>query len=105
MTAAGKANPRQANGHQRRRVVARVYREETVCGICELTVDKSLPYINPKTGRPDPMSKSVDEIVPVSLGGSPIDRRNCRLTHLGCNQHRGDGTRPAATAVKRVRSY
>jgi hypothetical protein len=105
MTSPGKANPRYANGHRRRQVMAKVYREETECGICHETVDKTLPYLNPRTGKPDPMSKSVDEIVPVSLGGSPIDRRNARLAHLGCNQKRGNGTRVEVTTVKRVRAY
>lgn len=105
MTSKGQPNPRRANGHRRRRLTARVYREETDCGICGNPVDKTLPYLDPATGRPDPKSKSVDEIVPVSLGGSPYERRNTRLAHLGCNQARGDGTRPAPAAVKRARTY
>lgn len=105
MTSKGKANPRHANGHRRRRLVARVYREEDECGICFEIVDKRRPYINPVTGKPDRMSKSVDEIVPVSLGGDPLDRSNCRLAHLGCNMDRGNGLRAATQAVKRVRAY
>jgi hypothetical protein len=68
-----------------------VYREEDTCGICRKPVDKSLPYIDPRTGKPNPLAKSVDEIVPVALGGSPTDRDNARLTHLGCNMSRGTG--------------
>ena len=105
MTARGKANPRNANGHRRRRLVARVYRDETDCGICEEPVDKTLPYIDPATGKPNPMAKSVDEIVPVSLGGDPLDRANCRLAHRICNIKRGDGTKAAIASIKRVRSY
>lgn len=74
-------NPRQANGHRRRQLTARIYREETTCGICGTEVDKTLPYINPTTGKPDPWSKTVDEIIPVSLGGDPLARANCRLAH------------------------
>lgn len=39
------------------------------------------------------MRAEVDEIVPVSLGGSPYERTNCRLAHRICNQMRGNGTR------------
>lgn len=32
------------------------------------------------------MSAEVDEIVPFSLGGSPIDKSNVQLVHRMCNQ-------------------
>lgn len=82
------ANPRYANGHRRRNLRTRVLREETHCGICSEPVDKAIP-------TPDPMSAEVDEIIPISLGGDPLDRRNVQLTHRVCNickstgQHRG----------------
>lgn len=98
-------NPRRANGYRRDQISARVYREEHDCGICGQPVDKQLSYIDPTTGKPHPMSKSVDEIVPVSLGGDPLDRRNCRLSHLLCNIKRGNGTKAAIESVKRVRTY
>ncbi len=85
MTAPRK-NVRVANGHRRRQLRARVLREETHCGICHELVDKDLPHGLP--GSPE-----VDEIVPVSRGGSPYDRANCRLTHRLCNQQRGNGLR------------
>lgn len=91
--AAANANPRKANGHRRRQVSARVYAEETICGICGQEVDKTLPFIDPNTQKPHPWAKTVDEIVPVSLGGSPIERSNCRLAHRDCNIKRGNGTR------------
>lgn len=107
MSTPSPSNPRKANGHRRRQVTARVYREEDNCGICGKPVDKTLPYINPLTGKPDPWAKSVDEIVPVSFGGSAIDRANCRLAHLDCNLRRGNGTSRASisSTLRRVRSY
>lgn len=99
------ANPRRANGHRRDQLVARVYREENDCGICGKPVDKHLPYIDPTTGKPHLWAKTVDEIVAVSLGGDPFDRRNCRLAHRQCNIKRGNGTKAAIESIKRVRSY
>lgn len=37
------------------------------------------------------MSAEVDEIVPVSRGGDPLDIRNCQLVHRICNQRKGAG--------------
>ena len=36
------------------------------------------------------MSFEVDEIVPVSMGGSPFDRDNVDAAHRICNQKRGN---------------
>lgn len=50
------------------------------CGICSLSVDNSLSY-------PEPMSASLDHIVPLSRGGSHV-YANVRITHLSCNVNR-----------------
>jgi 5-methylcytosine-specific restriction endonuclease McrA len=73
----------------RRRVLA----EEDVCGICGEPVDKSLPHGLP--GSPE-----VDEIIPVSKGGSPFERANTRLVHRLCNQRRGNGDRAVPRYVE-----
>lgn len=77
------ADPRKVNGHRRRTVRARVLAEETFCHLCNGEVDKTLR-------TPHPLSAEVDELVPVSRGGSPFDRANCRLAHRICNQQRGN---------------
>jgi 5-methylcytosine-specific restriction endonuclease McrA len=77
------SNPRNANGHRRRQLRAKVLREEDHCGICGQWVDKTLDYL-------DPRAPEVDEIIPVSLGGSPYERTNCRLAHRLCNQKRSN---------------
>lgn len=87
-----KANPRVANGHRRRELRRRVLAEETHCGICGGLVDKTLHHL-------DPLAPEVDEILPVSLGGSPYERSNTRLTHRVCNQRRGNGKRERAEAA------
>lgn len=92
---------RYANGHRRRQIRAAVLREEDMCWICGQTVDKTLP-----AGHP--MAAECDEVVPVSLGGSPYVRDNVRLAHRLHNQQRGNGLRqgqrrtvpPFTTATK-----
>lgn len=86
------SNPRVKNGHRRRELRARVLAEETHCGICGGAVDKTLHHH-------DPLAPEVDEIVPVSRGGDPLNRSNCRLVHRACNQRRGDGRREQAQAA------
>lgn len=70
-------------GRPRRTVVAQVRREEPYCWLCGRAIDLALPVGHR-------YSSTVDEIVPRSLGGSPIDRRNLRHAHLTCNSARGN---------------
>lgn len=53
------------------------------CGLCGMPVDFALRY-------PDPMSASVDHILPKSLGGRTTPS-NLRLAHQSCNHERGAG--------------
>ena len=112
------SNPRRANGHRRDQVIRRVKREENECWLCGEPVDKTLGLMlgahSPRCAKPEcagcvphPKSATVDEVIPVSLGGSAIDRQNCRLAHRDCNIRRGNGTRqPKVLAVvKRVREW
>ena len=78
-------NPRRANGHRRDRLRRRVLAAYDTCAICGLPVDKTLR-------TPHPLSAEVDEIVPVSRGGDPLDWRNVRLTHRRCNRLKSDRT-------------
>lgn len=82
-------NPRYKNGHLRRKIRAQVLREEHHCWICGQTVNTQLTH-----GQP--LSPEIDEILPVSRGGNPLDRTNCRLAHRICNQKRGAGTQEVA---------
>lgn len=78
------SNVRYANGHRRRSIRASLLATCDVCAICGKPIDTTL-----KT--PHPMSAEVDEIVPVSRGGDPLDIRNCQLVHRICNQRKGNG--------------
>lgn len=77
------ANVRYANGHERRKVREWLRSQGLPCHICGQAIDYSLP-------AGDPMSFEVDEIIPVSKGGSPVDRANVAPAHRICNQRRGN---------------
>lgn len=54
-----------------------------ICAICGQRVDKRLKY-------PNPMSATVDHIIPVSKGGHPSDISNLQLAHFYCNRQKSD---------------
>jgi 5-methylcytosine-specific restriction endonuclease McrA len=65
-------------------------RDGFCCGICSDPVDMSLAY-------PDPFSRSLDHIVPLSRGGEH-SYSNTQLSHLRCNVSKGAKS-PASSAV------
>lgn len=78
-----KANPRRSNSTRRNKIRARIKAQGLPCAICGAPIDYSLP-------AGDPMSFEVDEIIPVSLGGDPLDITNCQPAHRICNQRKGN---------------
>lgn len=85
-----KSNPRTRNGNARRKLRKWLKDQGLPCHICGLAIDYTLP-----AGHP--FSFEVDEIVPVSKGGSPLNKSNVAPAHRICNQKRGnkDYCRPA----------
>lgn len=77
----GKPNPRRANGWRRTQLRNRLRDEGRPCHLCGRPIDYSLP-------AGDPMSFEVDELVPVSKGGDPLDYGNVDAAHRLCNQRR-----------------
>lgn len=67
----------------------KIYATQSVCGICGKPVDMSLRY-------PNPMSKTVDHIIPINRGGHPSDLDNLQLAHLACNLAKSDKLLPDA---------
>ncbi len=61
----------------------KILASQDICGICGLPVDKSLKW-------PDPMSATVDHIIPVKKGGHPSDISNLQLAHFACNRQKSD---------------
>ena len=81
-------NVRSSNGNARRKLRSWLKAQGRPCWICQAfgrdgTIDYSLP-----AGHP--YAFEVDELVPVSKGGSPIDRTNVDAAHRCCNQWRGN---------------
>lgn len=90
-----KTNPRRANGARRDALRKRVAAMGLPCHICGLPIDYSLAtYVDPTDGKTKrhPMSFELDELVPVSKGGNPLDISNVAPAHRICNQKRGNKT-------------
>ena len=87
------STPRYANGNARRKVRAWLKAQGNPCHLCGRAIDYSLP-----AGHP--WSFEVDEIVPVSRGGSPYDRANVAAAHRICNERRGNKMLAAQREVK-----
>ena len=88
-------NPRRTNGSRRTKLRNRVRAMGLPCAICGHPIDYSLP-------AGDPMSYELDEIVPVSKGGSPYDPGNVQPAHRICNQRRGAGRGDVRTPSQSV---
>ena len=97
------SNPRRANGSRRDATLRWLRHQQQPCWICRAfgrpaTIDYSLPARHP-------MSFECDELVPVSKGGSPYDRRNVAATHRRCNEWRGNKSVADVLAIaKRTRT-
>lgn len=92
-----KPNPRSANGAARRSTRAWLKAQRRDCWICRAfgrpaAIDYSLPAGHPA-------SFEVDELVPVSLGGSPTAHSNVDATHRACNQWRSNKTVAEVLAI------
>lgn len=71
----------------------KIYKTQTICGICGNPVDMTLK-------SPHPMSKSIDHIIPVSKGGHPSDIENLQLAHRTCNEHKNNKILGSVPSVK-----
>lgn len=70
---------RSAYEKNRKRILA----EQHICGICGRPVNKSLKF-------PDPLSATVDHIIPFDRGGHPSAYENLQLAHLCCNRQKSN---------------
>lgn len=65
---------------------------QSICGICGKPVDKSIKY-------PDPMSPTVDHIIPLAKNGDPTSLDNLQLAHRYCNRQKSDKILPTAKII------
>lgn len=77
-------NPR--GGRPYWRLQAQVHATETHCVLCGLPVLKHL------RGTNHPLEPTIEHLVPLHLGGDPLDPANCRLSCRCCNTSRGTRT-------------
>jgi 5-methylcytosine-specific restriction endonuclease McrA len=68
-------------GRPWRRLREQVLAQSNICWICG-----------------NPGATTVDHIIPVSLGGPPLDPDNVKPAHLTCNSARGNGRRGMPTS-------
>lgn len=66
-------------------------RDAWTCSLCNQPIDQALQY-------PNPMSASIDHIIPVSLGGAH-SATNVAAAHLVCNLRKGNRITEAAPAA------
>ena len=60
-----------------------IFKTQNTCGICGKPVDFLIKY-------PDPLSATIDHIVPVAKNGHPSDIENLQLSHFSCNRQKSD---------------
>lgn len=77
------SNPRYANYSARSALRKRMASQPQRCWMCGLP-------ISPTYHARHPYALELDEITPISKGGSAIDPANVRAAHRCCNQWRGD---------------
>lgn len=82
------------SSYSREKLKKIVFDGEPYCYLCNKPIDYNLP-----AGLPG--SPEMDDIIPVSLGGDPLDRENLRATHKKCNIKRGNT--PVDIAIRNAR--
>lgn len=83
--AKGSSNPRYGKRSMARvKLRKRIAAEGRPCALCGMPIDYSLDWwVDPKDGKRKrhPLSYELDEIVPISKGGSPWEYDNVQPTH------------------------
>lgn len=92
------SDPRRANGSRRSALRREFAASDAPCWLCGLPIPRGAHHLHP-------YAMELDEVVPVSKGGDPLDRANIRRAHRCCNQWRGDmDARDAARVADAARS-
>lgn len=86
-----RVNPRRVHGHRRTELRKRVACARMPCHLCGYEIDYEAQFT-------DPRAYVLDELLPVSAGGSPYDRGNVAPAHRCCNSWRSD--KPLSTKLR-----
>jgi 5-methylcytosine-specific restriction endonuclease McrA len=73
---------RGRTGRPWRRIRAQILTDSQTCWLCGHPIDLTLPAT-------DPMSATVDHVLPLAAGGDPLDPHNLRPAHRVCNGRKG----------------
>ena len=68
-----------------------------VCYLCGRKIDLKLP-------KGLPGSPEMEDLIPVSRGGNPLDPDNLRPAHKGCNARKRDKSVEVAIRLEKARS-
>lgn len=82
------------NGRPYRRLCAWLRAQQLPCWICGHDIGYELDFRHPQ-------SFTLDHLVPLSRGGSLLDRANARAAHRRCNSQRGNRLITAQTKASR----
>lgn len=88
-------NPRRADGNRRNKLRRWLASQRRACWICTHPIDYGLPPNHP-------LSFECDELVPVSVGGSPFDRDNVDAAHRCCNNWRSTRTPDTVAMIRQA---
>lgn len=88
-------NPRRADGNRRNKLRRWLASQGRACWICTHPIDYGLPPNHP-------LSFECDELVPVSVGGSPFDRDNVDAAHRCCNNWRSTRTPDTVAMIRQA---
>ena len=88
-------NPHNRNGHRRRQLVARIKATSTHCALCGQP-------LNPNAPHQDPAETVIDEDIPRSRGGDPLDPANTNAMHRWCNSWKSTMTLTEAKTLLKL---
>ena len=71
-----------------------IFATQQYCALCGRPVDFSLKH-------PDPMSATIDHIIPIGRGGHPSDIGNMQLAHFACNRSKGTKLRQEREPIRK----
>ena len=73
----------------------KIFATQTICALCGQPVDF-------KVKHPEPLSPTIDHIIPLDKGGHPSDISNMQLAHFCCNRQKSNKIVPKIEFAKQL---